>query len=53
MAETLPEVVLAKMRAPPKAADVPVIDPHILPQADAFVFGFPTRWEPRGRLWGA
>lgn len=32
VAETLPAEVLAKMHAPPKAADVPIIDPHIIDQ---------------------
>eukprot|EP01102_Stenamoeba_stenopodia_P003590 TRINITY_DN13775_c0_g1_i1.p1 TRINITY_DN13775_c0_g1~~TRINITY_DN13775_c0_g1_i1.p1 ORF type:complete len:207 (+),score=61.08 TRINITY_DN13775_c0_g1_i1:86-706(+) len=41
--ETLSEEILAKMHAPPKA-DVPVIDVHNLPQADGFLFGFPTRF---------
>lgn len=44
VAETLPAEVLAKMHAPDKPADVPVIDPHIIDQADGFVFGFPTRF---------
>ncbi len=30
------------MHAAPKA-DYPIIDPHTLPEADGFVFGFPTR----------
>ncbi|KAI4342487.1 hypothetical protein MLD38_027114 [Melastoma candidum] len=41
--ETLPEAVLAKMSAPPKS-DVPIITPAELPEADGFVFGFPTRF---------
>eukprot|EP00197_Chlamydomonas_leiostraca_P002986 CAMPEP_0202867372 /NCGR_PEP_ID=MMETSP1391-20130828/9290_1 /ASSEMBLY_ACC=CAM_ASM_000867 /TAXON_ID=1034604 /ORGANISM="Chlamydomonas leiostraca, Strain SAG 11-49" /LENGTH=202 /DNA_ID=CAMNT_0049547415 /DNA_START=86 /DNA_END=694 /DNA_ORIENTATION=+ len=59
--ETLPEEVLAKMHAPPKPDD-PVADPHKLPEADAFFFGFPTRfgspaaqfksfWDATGSLW--
>jgi len=40
--ETLPEVVLEKMHAPPKP-DVPIVDVHDLPSADGFVFAFPTR----------
>lgn len=40
--ETLPEGVLQKMHAPPKP-DVPVADVHDLPNADGFVFAFPTR----------
>jgi len=41
--ETLPEIVLEKMHAPPKP-DVPIIDVHELAQADGFVFAFPTRY---------
>eukprot|EP00878_Enallax_costatus_P027726 GHUV01029874.1.p1 GENE.GHUV01029874.1~~GHUV01029874.1.p1 ORF type:complete len:210 (+),score=57.23 GHUV01029874.1:164-793(+) len=44
VAETLPAEVLAKMHAPEKPTDVPIIDPHIIDQADGFVFGFPTRF---------
>eukprot|EP00271_Cylindrocystis_brebissonii_P002460 TRINITY_DN13075_c2_g1_i1.p1 TRINITY_DN13075_c2_g1~~TRINITY_DN13075_c2_g1_i1.p1 ORF type:complete len:208 (-),score=44.16 TRINITY_DN13075_c2_g1_i1:1282-1905(-) len=44
VAETLPEEVLAKMHAPAKVAEVPIIDSHILPEADCFLFGFPTRY---------
>lgn len=35
VAETLPADVLAKMHAPPKAEDVPIIDPHIINQVGA------------------
>uniref|UniRef100_A0A1D1ZM21 NAD(P)H dehydrogenase (quinone) n=2 Tax=Anthurium amnicola TaxID=1678845 RepID=A0A1D1ZM21_9ARAE len=42
--ETLREGVLGKMRAPHKAGDVPVIAPDQLPDADAFLFGFPSRF---------
>lgn len=42
--ETLPEQVLAKMGAPPKPADIPVINAHSLVEADAIIFGFPTRF---------
>ena len=45
MKETLPEDILAKMHAAPKP-DVPIIDPHDLPNADGFLFGFPTRRAP-------
>lgn len=44
VAETLPDGVLEKMHAPPKPADIPVIDPHVIDQADGFAFGFPTRF---------
>ena len=44
VAETLPEEVLAKMHAPPKAADVPVITAADLAEADGFLFGVPTRF---------
>lgn len=39
--ETLSEEVLAKVHAPPKS-DVPIITPKQLPEADGFLFGFPT-----------
>ncbi|CAI9087686.1 OLC1v1021829C3 [Oldenlandia corymbosa var. corymbosa] len=41
--ETLSEEILGKMHAPPKS-DVPVISPNQLPEADGFIFGFPTRF---------
>ncbi|KAL2327866.1 hypothetical protein Fmac_021293 [Flemingia macrophylla] len=41
--ETLPIEELAKLRAPPKS-DVPIINSFKLPEADGFVFGFPTRF---------
>ena len=41
--ETLPEDVLGMMGAPPKS-DVPIIKPSELPDADGFIFGFPTRF---------
>ncbi|KAL3519587.1 hypothetical protein ACH5RR_017736 [Cinchona calisaya] len=41
--ETLSEEILGKMGAPPKSG-VPVITPDELPEADAFIFGFPTRF---------
>eukprot|EP00775_Hariotina_reticulata_P002619 gene2619-2920_t len=44
VAETLSDEILGKMHAPPKAADVPVIDPRTIAEADGFVFGFPTRF---------
>ena len=44
MPEILPQEVLDKMHAPPKPADVPVIDAATLAEADGFVFGFPTRF---------
>ena len=31
------------MHAPPKEADVPVITPELLAQADGILFGIPTR----------
>ncbi|GLC33644.1 hypothetical protein PLESTB_000099200 [Pleodorina starrii] len=43
VAETLPAEVLEKMHAGPKP-DVPLADPLKLPEADAVVFGFPTRF---------
>lgn len=45
IAETLPQEVLDKMYAPPKPADVPVLDdPATLAQYDAFLLGIPTRY---------
>lgn len=41
--ETLPDEILAKMHAAPKP-DVPIMDPHDLPNADGLMFGFPTRF---------
>ncbi|XP_057458582.1 NAD(P)H dehydrogenase (quinone) FQR1-like isoform X1 [Lotus japonicus] len=43
VAETLSDVVLGKMRAPPKS-DVPIITPRELSEGDGFVFGFPARY---------
>ncbi|PIA19279.1 protoplast secreted protein 2 precursor [Coemansia reversa NRRL 1564] len=43
IAETLSDEILTKMHAPPKA-DIPIIDPKNLPEADGFLFGFPTRY---------
>ena len=43
--EILPEEVLAKMHAAPKA-DVPLADVHDITQYDGFIFGFPTRCAP-------
>ncbi|CAM6127599.1 unnamed protein product [Calypogeia fissa] len=42
--ETLPQEVLDKMHAPPKDPEVPIIDVHKLPEADGYLFGFPTRY---------
>ncbi|KAA8549382.1 hypothetical protein F0562_001066 [Nyssa sinensis] len=42
--ETLPNLVLEKMKAPPKANDVVVIKPEQLVEADGFIFGFPSRF---------
>ncbi|CAK7242561.1 MAG: flavodoxin-like fold protein [Sporothrix thermara] len=61
--ETLPEEVLAKMYAPAKPTDVPVLtDPNTLLQYDAFLLGIPTRygnfpaqwkafWDKTGGIW--
>ncbi|KAJ1668067.1 hypothetical protein IW140_000766 [Coemansia sp. RSA 1813] len=43
IAETLSDEILAKMHAAPKA-DIPIIDPKQLPEADGYMFGFPTRY---------
>ena len=42
--ETLPDRVLEKMKAPPKANDVAEIKPEQLSEADGFLFGFPSRF---------
>lgn len=42
--ETLSNVIMQKMKAPPKADDVPVIQPEQLLEADGFIFGFPSRF---------
>ncbi|KZV16039.1 hypothetical protein F511_26168, partial [Dorcoceras hygrometricum] len=62
VAETLPDEVLAKMYAPPKPADIPLITPNQLVEADGLIFGMPTRFgmmptqlktlfDATGRLW--
>ncbi|KAL2106158.1 hypothetical protein VUR80DRAFT_7211 [Thermomyces stellatus] len=65
VAETLPQNVLDKMHAPPKASDVPVIeDPAILEQYDGWLLGIPTRygnfpaqwktfWDKTGKQWAS
>jgi len=50
--ETLPEEVLTKMHAPPKA-DIPIITPEILATYDAFLFGIPTRYGNFPAQWKA
>ncbi|KAF3439564.1 hypothetical protein FNV43_RR17842 [Rhamnella rubrinervis] len=42
--ETLSDVILQKMRAPPKPNDVAEIKPEQLLEADGFLFGFPSRF---------
>lgn len=42
--ETLPDRVLEKMKATPKANDVAEIKPEQLSEADGFLFGFPSRF---------
>ncbi|CAO2176544.1 unnamed protein product [Urochloa humidicola] len=42
--ETLSGEALAKMSAPPRREDVPVISPAELVDADGILFGFPTRF---------
>ena len=63
--ETLPEEVLAKMHAPPKPTDIPVIsDPATLEPYDGFLLGIPTRygnfpgqwkafWDKAGKQWAS
>ncbi|CAH1444473.1 unnamed protein product [Lactuca virosa] len=41
--ETLNAEALGKMSAPPKS-EIPIITPKELPEADGFIFGFPTRF---------
>lgn len=53
IAETLPQEVLTKMHAPPKASDVPVIDAATLEKYDAFLFGIPTRYGNFPAQWKA
>jgi len=59
--ETLPEDVLAKIHAPPKAAH-PVASPQTLEGYDGFLLGIPTRygvwpaqwktfWDATGQIW--
>ncbi|EIE19583.1 flavo protein WrbA [Coccomyxa subellipsoidea C-169] len=59
--ETLPPEILEKIHAPPKP-DVPTLEVQQLPDADGFIFGFPTRygtmpaqfkafWDGTGGLW--
>lgn len=53
--ETLSEDALAKMQAPPKSKDIPVLsDPNLLLGYDGFLLGiptkfgtFPTQWKVR------
>lgn len=50
--ETLSEDVLAKMHAPPKDPEVPVLDnPELLAEYDAFLFGIPTRFGNMPAQW--
>ena len=42
--ETLSNSILNKVKANPKADDVPVILPEQLLEADGFLFGFPSRF---------
>jgi NAD(P)H dehydrogenase (quinone) len=48
--ETLPQEVLTKMGAPPKA-NFPEISVAILPTYDAFLFGIPTRYGMMPAQW--
>ncbi|KAM3066030.1 flavodoxin-like fold protein, variant 2 [Clarireedia jacksonii] len=51
--ETLPQEVLEKMHAPPKNADIPVINAKTLENYDAFLFGVPTRYGNFPTQWKA
>ncbi|KAF7827462.1 putative NAD(P)H dehydrogenase (quinone) FQR1-like 3 [Senna tora] len=42
--ETLSDLILQKMKAPPKPNDVADIRPEQLVEADGFIFGFPSRF---------
>lgn len=42
--ETLSDMILKKINAPPKADDVQEIHPEQLVEADGFLFGFPSRF---------
>jgi len=44
VAETLSEEALGKMGAPPKNAEIPVLDPNDLAKADGVLFGLATRF---------
>ncbi|KAJ1805156.1 hypothetical protein LPJ75_005394 [Coemansia sp. RSA 2598] len=63
IAETLSEEILAKMHAAPKP-DLPIIKASDLPEADGYLFGFPTRYgaapaqvktffDSTGQLWAS
>ncbi|KAJ2121404.1 hypothetical protein IW147_004291 [Coemansia sp. RSA 720] len=43
IAETLSDEILTKMHAAPKP-EIPVLNPKDLPEADGYLFGFPTRY---------
>lgn len=61
--ETLSDDILAKLHAPPKSADIPVLpNAAKLLEYDAFLFGIPTRygnfpaqwktfWDSTGQIW--
>ena len=63
--ETLPQEVLGKMHAPPKPADIPMLqDPAVLEKYDGFLLGIPTRfgnfpaqwkafWDKTGKQWSS
>ncbi|SCO03410.1 probable 1,4-Benzoquinone reductase [Fusarium fujikuroi] len=63
--ETLSADVLAKMHAPPKPTDIPILsDPSVLESYDGFLFGIPTRfgnfpaqwkafWDSTGKQWSS
>ena len=62
--ETLPAEVLQKMYAPGQTDAIPFVNPQILEEYDAFLFGIPTRygnfpaqfkafWDATGKQWAA
>ncbi|KAJ1679519.1 hypothetical protein EV182_001881 [Spiromyces aspiralis] len=62
--ETIPPETLERIHAAPKDPNVPVIEPAQMVEADAFMFGIPTRygntvaqmrqfWDLTGKLWAS
>ncbi|GJN67764.1 minor allergen Alt a 7 [Purpureocillium lilacinum] len=63
--ETLSDEILAKLHAPPKPTNIPVLsDPSVLLEYDGFILGVPTRygnfpaqwkafWDETGKIWAS